>query len=99
MLQMLSELFLMRKRFVTFAEELLLQNRSVTNAEQFISHEKELLLQNRFVTNVEQFIIYMFLSRSALVVIFLKAKMSFCSFCRRVSCVNFSNDISIGTKA
>ena len=53
MLQMLSELFLMRKRFVTFAEELLLQNRSVTNAEQFISHEEELLLQNRFNTNAE----------------------------------------------
>ena len=31
--KMLSELFLMRKRFVTFVEELLLQNRSVTNAE------------------------------------------------------------------
>ena len=46
----------MRKRFVIFAEELLLQNRSVTNAEQFISHEEELLLQNRFVTNAEQFI-------------------------------------------
>ena len=118
---MLHKLFLMRKRFVTFVEELLLQNRSVTNAEQFISHEEELLLQNRFVTNAEQFIsyeeelllqnrfvtnaeqfiIYMFLSRSALVVIFLKAKMSFCSFCRRVSFsrVNFSNDISIGTEA
>ena len=51
----------MRKRFVTFAEELLLQNRSVTNAEQVVPHEKEivtfakeLLLQNRSVTNAEQ---------------------------------------------
>ena len=39
---MLGKLFLMRKRFVTFAEELLLQNRSVTNAEQVVSHEKEI---------------------------------------------------------
>ena len=59
---MLSKLFLMRKRFVTFAEELLLQNRSVTNVEQVVPHEKdihyfflkELLLQNRSVTNAEQ---------------------------------------------
>ena len=58
---MLSKLFLMRKRFVTFAEELLLQNRSVKNAEQVVPHEKEiitfaeeLLLQNRSVTNAEQ---------------------------------------------
>ena len=42
MLQMLSELFLMQKRFVTFVEELLLQNRPVTDAEQFISHEEEI---------------------------------------------------------
>ena len=41
---MLSKLFLMRKRFVTFVEELLLQNRPLTNAEKFISHEEELLL-------------------------------------------------------
>ena len=39
---MLSNLFLMIKRFVTFAEELLLQKRSVTDAEQFVSHEKEI---------------------------------------------------------
>ena len=30
------------KRFVTFAEELLLQNRSVTDAEQVVPHEKEI---------------------------------------------------------
>ena len=70
LLQMLSKLFLMRKRFVTFAEGvtlteqicykcwascfswerdsllllkgLLLQNRSVTNAEQVVSHEEEI---------------------------------------------------------
>ena len=42
LLQMLNKLFLMRKRFVTFAEELLLQNRSVTNAEQVVSHEEEI---------------------------------------------------------
>ena len=48
-------------RFVTFAEELLLQNRSVTDAEQVVPHEKEivnfaeeLLVQNRSVTNAEQ---------------------------------------------
>ena len=58
---MQSKLFLMRKRLVTFVEELLLQNRSVTNAEQVVPHEKEivtfvekLLLQNRSVTNAEQ---------------------------------------------
>ena len=34
----------MRKIFVTFVEELLLQNRPVTNAEKFISHEEELSL-------------------------------------------------------
>ena len=32
----------MRKRLVTSAEELLLQNRSATNAEQVVSHEKEI---------------------------------------------------------
>ena len=89
---MLSNLFLMRKSYCYRTDLLQMLNN-------FISHEEELLLQNRFVTNAEQFIIYMFLSRSALVVIFLKAKMSFCSFCRRVSCLNFSNDISIGTEA
>ena len=56
LLKMVSKLFLMRKRLVTFVEEVLLQNRPLTNAEQFISHEEELLLQNRFVTNAEQFI-------------------------------------------
>ena len=32
----------MRKRFVTFVEELLSENRSVTNAEQVVSHEEEI---------------------------------------------------------
>ena len=35
---MLSKVFLMRKRFVTFAEELFLQNRPVTDAEQVVPH-------------------------------------------------------------
>ena len=42
LLQMLSKLFLMRKRLVTFAEELLSENRSVTNAEQDFPLEKEI---------------------------------------------------------
>ena len=40
LLQMLSKLFLLRKRFVTFAEELLSENRSITNTEQVVPHEK-----------------------------------------------------------
>ena len=40
LLQMLSKLFLLRKRFVTFAEELLSEHRSVTNTEQVVPHEK-----------------------------------------------------------
>ena len=39
---MLSKVFLMRKRSVTFSEELFLQNRPVTDAEQVVPHEKEI---------------------------------------------------------
>ena len=47
---MLSKLFLMRKGFITFTEELLLQNRSVTNAEQVLSHEQLIISYARATT-------------------------------------------------
>ena len=47
---MLNKLFLMRKRFVTFAEELLLQNRSATNTEQVVSHEQLIISYARATT-------------------------------------------------
>ena len=87
LLQMLSKLFRMRKRFVSITD--CSTHEKVTNAEQVVPHEKELLLHNRFVTNAEKFIFHeeelLLQNRSVTnAEQFISHEKEICYFCGRV---------------